>query len=69
MAYNVKVVYDVFGVAIKELRSSSSNSKNVAERKPQKGRSPTAVFRSPSRFSGEAYTILLSAVKSITINF
>jgi hypothetical protein len=31
MAHNVKVVYDVFGVAIKELRSSSSNPKNVAE--------------------------------------
>jgi hypothetical protein len=45
---NVKVVYDVFGVAIKELRSGSSNPKNVAERKPHKGRSPTAVFRSPS---------------------
>jgi hypothetical protein len=62
IAHNVKVVYDVFGVAIKELRSCSSNPKNVAERKPHKGRSPTAVFRSPSRFSGEAYTILLYAV-------
>jgi hypothetical protein len=37
IAYNVKVVYDVFGVAIEELRSSSSNPKNVAERKPTKG--------------------------------
>jgi hypothetical protein len=27
-----------------------------------KGASPTAVFRSPSRFSGEAYTFLLYAV-------
>jgi hypothetical protein len=35
---------------------------NVAERKQHKGRSPTAVFRSPSRFSGEAYTILLGEV-------
>jgi hypothetical protein len=32
--YNKKVVYDVFGVAIKKLRSSSSNPKNVAESKP-----------------------------------
>jgi hypothetical protein len=63
MAHNVKVVYDVFWVAIKKLRSSFSNPKNVAERKPHKGRSPTAVFRSPSRFSGEAYTILLCAVR------
>jgi hypothetical protein len=29
--------------------------------KAHKGRSPTAGFRSPSRFSGEAYTDLLCA--------
>jgi hypothetical protein len=34
---NVKVVYDVFGVAIKELRSGSSNPKNVAEQNTTKG--------------------------------
>jgi hypothetical protein len=34
---NVKVVYDVFGVAIKKLRSSFSNPKNVAEKKHTKG--------------------------------
>jgi hypothetical protein len=34
IAYNVKVVYDVSGVAIKKLRSSFSNPKNVAEKKP-----------------------------------
>jgi hypothetical protein len=62
IAHNVKVVYDVFGVAIKELRSSSSNPKNVVEKKPTKGASPTGFFRNPSRFSGEAYTILLCAV-------
>jgi hypothetical protein len=44
MAYNVKVVYDVSGVAIKKLRSSSSNPRNVAERKPHKGRKPDWVF-------------------------
>jgi hypothetical protein len=33
---NVKVVYDVFGVAIKELRSSSSYPKNVAEQNTTK---------------------------------
>jgi hypothetical protein len=37
MAYNVKVVYDVFGVAIRELRSGSSNPKNVAEQNTTKG--------------------------------
>jgi hypothetical protein len=37
MAHNVKVVYDVFGGAIKKLRSSFSNPKNVAEKKPTKG--------------------------------
>jgi hypothetical protein len=67
MAHNVKVVYDVFGVAIKELRSSFSNPKNVAEKKSTKGASPTGFFRSPSRFSGEAYTILLCAVGAYTI--
>jgi hypothetical protein len=37
MAHNVKVVYDVFGVAIKERRSSFSNPKNVAEQNTTKG--------------------------------
>jgi hypothetical protein len=37
MAYNVKVVYDVSGVAIKKLRSSFSNPRNVAEKKSTKG--------------------------------
>jgi hypothetical protein len=49
MAYNVPAVYDVLAVAIKELRSNSSNRKNVAEKNRTKGVSPTAVFRSPSR--------------------
>jgi hypothetical protein len=49
MALNVPAVYDVFAVAIKELRSNSSNRKNVAEKKPTKGVSPTGFFRSPSR--------------------
>jgi hypothetical protein len=47
IAYNVKVVYDVSGVAIRELRSSFSNSKNVAERKPHKGRKPDCGFSEP----------------------
>jgi hypothetical protein len=46
---NVPAVYDVFAVAIKELRSNSSNRKNVAEQKRTKGASPTAFLRSPSR--------------------
>jgi hypothetical protein len=62
IAHNVKVVYDVSGVATKKLRSSFSNPSNVAEKKPTKGASPTGFFRSPSRFSGEADTILLYAV-------
>jgi hypothetical protein len=41
---NVKVVYDVFGVAIKELRSSFSNPKNVAEKKPTKGEARLGFF-------------------------
>jgi hypothetical protein len=44
MSPNLKVVYDVSGVAIKELRSSSSNPKNVAEKKNHKGRKPDWVF-------------------------
>jgi hypothetical protein len=60
MAYNVLAVTDVFAVAIKELRSNSSNRKNVAEKKPTKGVSPTGFFRSPSRpMGGEAVTVLL----------
>jgi hypothetical protein len=46
IAHNVKVVYDVFGVAIKELRSSFSNPKNVAEKKPTKG-AARLVFSEP----------------------
>jgi hypothetical protein len=64
LSHNVKVVYDVSGVALKKLRSSFSNPRNVAEKK-SKGRSPTGFFRSPSRFSGEAYTILLGAVNTV----
>jgi hypothetical protein len=49
MAFNVSGVYDVFAVAIKEVRSNSSNCKNVAEENRTKGVSPTAIFCSPSR--------------------
>jgi hypothetical protein len=49
ISHNVPVVYDVFAVAIKELRSNSSNRKNVAEQNTTKGVSPTGVLRSPSR--------------------
>jgi hypothetical protein len=50
-------------------REATTPAPNVAERKPHKGRSPTAVFRSPSRFSGEAYTILLGAGFAFFIYF
>jgi len=46
------VVYDVFAVAIKELRSNSSNRKNVAERKPHKGACADCGFSQPSRPQG-----------------
>jgi hypothetical protein len=36
LAHNVKVVYDVFGVAIKELRSSFSNPKMWRNKTPQR---------------------------------
>jgi len=49
VSHNVSAVCDVFAVAIKELRSNSSNRKNVAEKKPTKGVSLTGFFRSPSR--------------------
>jgi hypothetical protein len=49
MAHNVLAVTDVFVVAIKELRSNSSNRKNVAEKKPTKALAPTGFFRNPSR--------------------
>jgi hypothetical protein len=43
MSHNVKVVYDVFAVSIKELRSGSSNPKNLAEKKPTKGEGTSVV--------------------------
>jgi hypothetical protein len=48
------VVYDVFTVAIKEHEAFQQPQKCGGE-KPHKG-------RSPSRYCGEAYTILLCAV-------
>jgi len=53
MAHNVPVVCDVFAVAIKELRSNSSNRKNVVEQNTTKGASPTGVLRNPTE--GSAY--------------
>jgi hypothetical protein len=49
MALNVLAVTDVFAVAIKELRSNSSNRKNVAEQNRAEGDSPNTVLCSPSR--------------------
>jgi hypothetical protein len=46
MLHNVPVINDVFAVAIKELRSNSSNSKNVVEKKSTKALAPTGFFRS-----------------------
>jgi hypothetical protein len=50
MAHNVPAVYDVFAVAIKEAVGFQQPQKCGGE-KPHQGRSPTAVFRSPSRRS------------------
>jgi hypothetical protein len=61
MSSNVPAVYDVFAVAIKETVGFQQPQKCGGE-KTHKGRSPTEFFRSPSRFSGEAYTGLLCAV-------
>jgi hypothetical protein len=61
MSYTVPAVYAVFAGAIKE-REAYQQPQKCGGKKPHKGRSPTAVFRSPSRFSGEAYTILLDDV-------
>jgi hypothetical protein len=44
LSHNVPAVYDVFAVAIKKLRSSFSNRKNVAEKKPTKAQSADWVF-------------------------
>jgi hypothetical protein len=44
IAHNVPVVYDVFAVAIKELRSNSSNRKNVAEKSRTKAVGRLRVF-------------------------
>jgi hypothetical protein len=62
MSPNVPAVNDVFAVAIKELRSNSSNSKNVAEKKPTKGASPTGFFRSLAAERRRTFTVLLCAV-------
>jgi hypothetical protein len=44
------------------MRSILRKPKTVAEQKCTKGASPTAFLCSPSRFSGEAFTVLLYAV-------
>jgi len=50
-----------FGAGNRAMRSIDPRPKCGGE-KPHKGRSPTAVFRSPSRYCGEAYTVLLGDV-------
>jgi hypothetical protein len=60
ISHNVKVVYDISGVA--ETAKQFQQPQKCGGEKTHKGRSTTGFFRSPSRFSGEAYTILLYAV-------
>ena len=51
-------VTDVLAVAIKELRSNSSNRQNVVEENSTKGVSPTAVFWNPrARTAPAAVTV------------
>jgi hypothetical protein len=52
MAHNVPVIYDVFAVAIKEMRSNSSNRKNVVEQNTTKALAPTGILRNPNRRIG-----------------
>jgi len=52
----------MFFVRDKGIAKQFQRTKNVAEDKRTKGASPTAFFRSPSRESGEAHTVLLCAV-------
>jgi len=47
----------------KGIAKQFQRTKNVAEKKRTKGASPTAIFRSPSRESGEAHTDLLRLQK------
>jgi hypothetical protein len=44
ISHNVPMVNDVFAVAIKKLRSSFSNRKNVAEKKHTKGAARLCFF-------------------------
>jgi hypothetical protein len=55
MSLNVPVIKDVFTVAIKELRSNSSNRKNVAEKKTTKALAPTGFFRSLAALAAYFY--------------
>jgi hypothetical protein len=48
----------------KGIAKQFQRTKSVAEKKRTKGASPTAFFRSPSRESGEAHTVLLCAVSA-----
>jgi hypothetical protein len=67
----VPAVYMTFWPAHKAIRyiALHCGGPKCGGEKPHKGRRPTAVFRSPIRFSGEAYTVLLCAVPHITTFF
>jgi hypothetical protein len=62
MSFNVPAVNDVFAVAIKELRSNSSNSKNVAEQNGAEGASQNTVLRSLAAERRRTFTVLLCDV-------
>jgi hypothetical protein len=62
MAHNVPAVNEGFLRPIKKNAKHFYGRKKLWRRENRtKGVSPTAVFRSPSRFSGEAFTVLLCA--------
>jgi hypothetical protein len=63
---NVLAVTDVFAGAIKELRSNSSNRKNVAEKNRTKGVARLRFFVARAAEGGDAVTVLLGEVKILT---
>jgi hypothetical protein len=54
IAHNVPAVYDVFAVAIKELRSNSSGGQNVPEKKRTKAAGRLRFFVGQARYCGRS---------------
>ena len=69
MSHNVPAVYDDFATRISETEGFAGLQNCGGDKTTQRRQAPTVVFRSPSRFSGEAYTVLLYAVWAYTVIF